>query len=88
MSPGPYSSDGIQEKLQNHSLIAVPLIQKEQIYGSILLFKKSEDSQLSTFSDADFNLAMSVSQQASSAVENTKHRQDEEARAAYTRRRR
>tara|TARA_B100000674_G_scaffold399668_1_gene344970 strand:+ start:417 stop:1355 length:939 start_codon:yes stop_codon:yes gene_type:complete len=88
MSPGPESSNSIQGELQNQSLIAVPLVQKEQIYGSLLLFKNSTDKQECTFSDADFNLAMSVSQQASSAVENTKHRQDEEARAAYTRRRR
>ena len=88
MSPGPDSSTKINTELNNQSLIAVPLVQNEQIYGSFLLFKDTSNSNVCSFSDADFNLAMSVSQQTSSAVENAKHRQDEEARAAYTRRRR
>ena len=88
ISPGPDSSDQIQKELNNQSLLAVPLVQNEQIYGSFLLFKNSSNADLCTFTDADFNLAMSVSQQTSSAVENAKHRQDEEARAAYTKRRR
>ena len=88
ISPGPDSSDDIQTELKNQSLLAVPLIQNDQVYGSFLLFKDSLTSGVCAFSDADLNLAMSVSQQTSSAVENAKHRQDEEARAAYTRRRR
>ena len=88
MSPGPDSSDKIQADLNNQSLLAVPLVQNEQIYGSFLLFKDTLKAGICAFSDADFNLAMSVSQQTSSAVENAKHRQDDEARAAYTRRRR
>ena len=68
------------------TLLAVPLVKMNR--STAVSYYLETLTPAFVLSDADFNLAMSVSQQTSSAVENAKHRQDDEARAAYTRRRR
>ncbi len=65
------------------NLLVAPLTIKGHIYGSIVLMRSS-----GSYTDAEYNLAMGVANQASFAVENARNREEEAAREAYQRRRR
>lgn len=87
LSPSPDSTSEIESKTKGLSLLVVPLMHKGKIYGNFFLVRKSPKAQDCCFTDADLNLAVGVAQQAGSAVENIRLRQEEEARMAYSRRR-
>lgn len=87
LSPSLDSTSDIVSRTQGLSLLVVPLMHKDKIYGNFFLVRKSLTSEDCHFSDADLNLAVGVAQQAGSAVENVRLRQEEEARMAYSRRR-
>lgn len=88
ISPGTDDTLNIQSLIQQLSLLAVPLIHHNTIYGAFILLRESNPSGGCSFKDADFNLAIGVAQQAGSAVENVRLRDEEKARMAHSRRRR
>ena len=75
-------------KSQFCSVMAVPLLRYEKVYGAMVLAHPKETSTASAteFSDFEYNLVLGVAQQASFAVENARNREEEAARQAYSRR--
>jgi CRP-like cAMP-binding protein len=63
-------------------MMLTPLVRKGMVYGAIILARDDRP-----FTDAEFNLAAGVSQQASFAVENARNREEEAAKTAYNKRR-